>query len=133
MSIVSTIARTSIFVEKFGKADDRRQHAPETGIRAERFFLCGSSQSVIGAGFAGTAGPGSAGPAFTRGQYAQPHLLFLQFIACGALPCATWLDGTSAGERDIEELLELLIVQGTVALSIVPIATGISLIPKCAA
>ncbi len=41
-------------------------------------------------------------------------------VACGALPCATWLDGTSAGEQAEEELLELLIGKGTVALNIVP-------------
>ena len=41
-------------------------------------------------------------------------------IACGALPCYAWLDGTSAGEESIEELLELLIAKGVVALNIVP-------------
>jgi hypothetical protein len=41
-------------------------------------------------------------------------------IACGALPCATWLDGLSAGEQVIEELLELLIGKGVIALNIVP-------------
>jgi len=41
-------------------------------------------------------------------------------VACGALPCATWLDGTSAGEQAEEELLELLIGKGTVVLNIVP-------------
>jgi hypothetical protein len=40
--------------------------------------------------------------------------------ACGALPCATWLDGMSAGEQTEEELLELLIAKGAVALNIVP-------------
>lgn len=40
--------------------------------------------------------------------------------AAGALPCATWLDGTSAGEQDIEELLHLLINKGIVALNIIP-------------
>jgi len=40
--------------------------------------------------------------------------------ACQALPCATWLDGTSPGEQAIEELLELLIAQGVVALNIIP-------------
>jgi hypothetical protein len=46
---------------------------------------------------------------------------FHQLItACGALPCAAWLDGTSAGEQAIEELLELLISKGVVALNIVP-------------
>jgi hypothetical protein len=46
---------------------------------------------------------------------------FHQFIeACGALPCAAWLDGLSAGEQAIEELLELLIDKGVVAFNIVP-------------
>lgn len=41
-------------------------------------------------------------------------------VACGAIPCAAWLDGTSQGEQDIVELLELLIRQGVAALNIVP-------------
>jgi hypothetical protein len=41
-------------------------------------------------------------------------------LACGALPCAAWLDGLSTGEKAIEELLELLIGKGVVALNIVP-------------
>jgi len=40
--------------------------------------------------------------------------------ACGALPCGTWLDGTSAGERCTEELLHLLIEQGVVMMNIIP-------------
>jgi hypothetical protein len=41
-------------------------------------------------------------------------------VACGALPCVTWLDGTSAGEQAIDELLDLLIGQGAVAMNIIP-------------
>jgi hypothetical protein len=41
-------------------------------------------------------------------------------VRSGALPCATWLDGTSAGEQAIEELLALLIGKGAVALNIIP-------------
>ncbi len=41
-------------------------------------------------------------------------------IACGALPCATWLDGTSVGEQSIEELLDLLVEKGAAALNIIP-------------
>ena len=40
--------------------------------------------------------------------------------ACGALPCATWLDGSMAGEQAEEELLNLLISKGAAALNIVP-------------
>ncbi len=39
---------------------------------------------------------------------------------CGALPCLAWLDGTSPGEKDIEELAELLMSKGVVALNIIP-------------
>ena len=41
-------------------------------------------------------------------------------MACGALPCAAWLDGTSVGEQAIEELLDLLISKGVVAFNIIP-------------
>ena len=41
-------------------------------------------------------------------------------VACGALPCCAWLDGTSATEQAIEEWLEFLIAKGVVALNIVP-------------
>jgi hypothetical protein len=41
-------------------------------------------------------------------------------LACGALPCAAWLDGLSEGEQAIEELLALLIGKGVVALNVVP-------------
>jgi hypothetical protein len=40
--------------------------------------------------------------------------------SCGALLCATWLDGLSAGEQAMEELLDLLIGKGVVALNIIP-------------
>ncbi len=41
-------------------------------------------------------------------------------VGCEALPCAAWLDGTSEGEADMGDLLELLIGKGVVALNIVP-------------
>jgi hypothetical protein len=46
--------------------------------------------------------------------------LHAMILACGALPCAAWLDGTTSGEERIEELLALLIDKGAVALNIVP-------------
>lgn len=41
-------------------------------------------------------------------------------VACGALPCAAWLDGTLPGEQAMPELLDLLISKGAVALNIIP-------------
>ena len=41
-------------------------------------------------------------------------------LDAGALPCYAFLDGTSAGEAALGELLDLLVVKGTVAINIVP-------------
>jgi hypothetical protein len=41
-------------------------------------------------------------------------------LACGALPCAGWLDGLSAGEQAFGELLELMMGRGAVVLNIIP-------------
>jgi hypothetical protein len=46
--------------------------------------------------------------------------LTAMILACDALPCAAWLDGTTSGEAQIETLLDLLIGKGAVALNIVP-------------
>ncbi len=40
--------------------------------------------------------------------------------ACGAIICATWLDGFSAGEQSMQEELEILTQKGAAALNIVP-------------
>jgi sugar phosphate isomerase/epimerase len=39
---------------------------------------------------------------------------------CGALPCAAWLNGFSAGEKDPEELLSFHKSKGLKALAIIP-------------
>jgi hypothetical protein len=41
-------------------------------------------------------------------------------VACGALPCAAWLDGTTAVEQAIEEWLAFLVAKGVVALNLIP-------------
>jgi hypothetical protein len=41
-------------------------------------------------------------------------------VACGALPCITWLDGTSEGEQAAGDLFTLMIEKGALALNIVP-------------
>jgi hypothetical protein len=44
-----------------------------------------------------------------------------QFIlAAGAIPVHTWLDGTSDGEKDIEELLEVAMSTGAAAINVIP-------------
>ncbi|MEZ4769404.1 MAG: hypothetical protein R2844_13380 [Caldilineales bacterium] len=56
----------------------------------------------------------------TQDAYPRVEEFHHLITACGALPCAAWLDGTSAGEQDMEELLGLLIGKGAVALNIIP-------------
>ena len=41
-------------------------------------------------------------------------------VLLGALPSFTWLDGTSEGEQAIEELLELMVDKGAVAVNVIP-------------
>ncbi len=41
-------------------------------------------------------------------------------LACGALPCMAWLDGTSAGEAAPRTWIEYWLAAGAVALNIIP-------------
>ncbi|MBN1805091.1 MAG: hypothetical protein JW837_07560 [Sedimentisphaerales bacterium] len=41
-------------------------------------------------------------------------------LACGAIPVHTWLDGTSQGEKDIEELLDVAMSTGAAAINVIP-------------
>ena len=41
-------------------------------------------------------------------------------IACGAIPLYGWLDGTSEGERHIDELLARLVPRGIAGINIIP-------------
>jgi len=46
---------------------------------------------------------------------------FLAWVrSCGAIPTIAWLDGTSGGEADAEQLLELMTGKGAAALNIIP-------------
>jgi len=40
--------------------------------------------------------------------------------SCGAIPCIAWLDGTSEVEKDIGDLMELMIEKGAGAINIIP-------------
>lgn len=55
-----------------------------------------------------------------EGTFPSVDQVTRMITACQALPCATWLDGTTPGEQAMPELLELLINRGVVALNIVP-------------
>ena len=63
-------------------------------------------------------GPGYVQPG--HDTFPPVEKLHALVLACGALPCVTWLDGTSTGEQAMDELFALLIGKGAVALNIVP-------------
>ncbi len=75
-------------------------------------------QSLIRARLMKRGGVGYVQPGY--GSFPSVEQFHELIVACGALPCAAWLDGTSEGEQAIEELLDLLIGKGVVALNIVP-------------
>ncbi len=54
------------------------------------------------------------------GSFPPVDKLHELILACGALPCAAWLDGTTPGEERMAELLELLMEKGVVTLNLVP-------------
>ena len=41
-------------------------------------------------------------------------------LSCGAIPMITWLDGTSAGEKDGRAMLECMMAKGAAAMNIIP-------------
>jgi hypothetical protein len=63
-------------------------------------------------------GPGYVQPG--HDTFPPVEKLHALVLACGALPCVTWLDGMSAGEQAMDELMALFIGKGAVALNIVP-------------
>ena len=63
-------------------------------------------------------GPGYVQPG--HDTFPPVEKLHALVLACEALPCITWLDGTSPGEQAVDELFALLIGKGAVALNIVP-------------
>ncbi|OHB54770.1 MAG: hypothetical protein A2Y07_06005 [Planctomycetes bacterium GWF2_50_10] len=42
------------------------------------------------------------------------------FLACGAIPAITWLDGTSDGEQAIDELVKVCLSSGAAVINIIP-------------
>jgi hypothetical protein len=55
------------------------------------------------------------GGAFCKMEEANKFIL-----AAGGIPTATWLDGTSEGEKEIERLLEVAMATGAGAINIIP-------------
>jgi hypothetical protein len=54
------------------------------------------------------------------GMFPSLDVFHTLITACGALPCAAWLDGTTAAEQDPEVWLDFMVGKGVVALNIIP-------------
>jgi len=75
-------------------------------------------QSMIRARLMKRGGVGHVAPTAT--SFPSLDAFHRLIKACGALPCAAWLDGTSPVERRIEEWLGWLVDRGVVALNLIP-------------
>ena len=54
------------------------------------------------------------------GMFPSMEAFHQLIVACGALPCGAWLDGTTSTEQAIEDWLDFLVGKGVVALNIIP-------------
>jgi hypothetical protein len=100
-------ALAAFWVEKLG-ADAREMELPEGG----------DLQALIRAKTMKRGGVGYVQP----GLDSFPAMSAMnQFaIQCGAIPALTWLDGTTDGEQDIGELIEISMASGVAAVNIIP-------------
>ncbi len=55
-----------------------------------------------------------------EGSFPRIEEVHRLIVACDALPCVAWLDGTTSGEQKLDQLLERMIEKGVVAMNIVP-------------
>ena len=63
-------------------------------------------------------GPGYMQP--DAGTFPQFDAVNQAILACGALPICGWLDGMSAAEQKMDELLALMVAHGVVGVNIIP-------------
>jgi hypothetical protein len=104
------VADTSSFwADKLGVSDDEIEKVITDSPRLQTLIR----SKLMKRGGVGYAQPGPD-------TFPSPDALHEMTCACGALPCAAWLDGMSEGEQAIGELLELLIGKGVCAFNIIP-------------
>ena len=104
-----TARRAAFWAEKLGSAPEKI-----TAILDDAPALQGLIRSkMMKAGGPGYAKP--SGPDF-------PTLESVNAFVCeaGAIPTFAWLDGTTAGEQAIEELLDVMQADGVAAVNIIP-------------
>ncbi len=75
-------------------------------------------EEVLRAKFAKRGGFGYVQPTSTT--FPKVEDFFAWVKSCGGIPMESWLDGTSAGESNPKELLELSVSKGAAALNLIP-------------
>ena len=103
------VERLCFWAEKLGR--QVRQVEKLTGDTS-------SFRNVIRAKLMKRGGVGYVRPG--PGTFPSVDELHEMVVLMGALPCFTWLDGTSEGEQAIEELLALMVDKGAVAVNVIP-------------
>ena len=78
----------------------------------------GKFQALIRSKTMKKGGPGHVPP----GKDSFPLMADMNrfILECGAIPTLTWLDGTSEGEKAVEELIQVATASGAAALNIIP-------------
>lgn len=100
-------ALAEFWVEKLG-VEARKLDLPEGG----------NLQALIRSKTMKRGGVGYVQPG--EGSFPDMKAMNEFVLESGAIPTLTWLDGTSAGEQDIGELIDLAVESGVAALNIVP-------------
>jgi hypothetical protein len=78
----------------------------------------GKFQALIRAKLMKKGGPGYVPP----GKDSFPLMADMNrfVLECGAIPTLTWLDGTSEGEKAVEEVIQVATASGAAAINIIP-------------
>ena len=96
--------------------------AERTGIAAEEFPALFADtakfRTAIRAKLMKRGGPGYKQP--DEATFPPIRKVVQMIVACDAIPCATWLDGTRDGEEDADALCDWFLSMGCPAMNIVP-------------
>ena len=95
-----------------GKLDTAPEQVATVMADAPRF------QNLVRAKLMKRGGVGYVQP--QSGMFPSLESFHEMIVACGALPCAAWLDGTTATEQVAEDWLSFLVGRGVGAINIVP-------------
>jgi len=102
-------ARAAFWAEKLGQPVEKMQALLDDGPALQALIR---AKTMKAGGIGYVQASGREFPALAR---------FNAFtLECGAIPTYAWLDGTTPGEKDIEELLDVMTAQGAAGVTVIP-------------